>query len=143
AMTAEMIKVFPKRGGKFQIEPDASSGSYFVGAGILPPHSSSPYHKDELGVEVLANPSHAIKVAHWPASRWQIDGQFLGMLVSSGLALGLKIQPGSNKLPATVPQPGEISRTSDLGDSIMTAIALAPLSNKPTRFTDLGRLRVQ
>src|SRR5688572_14205081 len=29
AMTLEMMKVFPQRGGKFQIEPDASSGSYF------------------------------------------------------------------------------------------------------------------
>ena len=38
---------------------------------------------------------------------------------------------------------GEVSRRSDLGDSVMTAIILAPLSVKPTRFTDLGRLRVQ
>jgi len=29
AMTSELIKVFPKCGGTFQIEPDASSGSYF------------------------------------------------------------------------------------------------------------------
>ena len=36
-----------------------------------------------------------------------------------------------------------ISRASDLGDSIMTAIAIAPLAGSPIRFTDLGRLRVQ
>jgi 3-phosphoshikimate 1-carboxyvinyltransferase len=30
-----------------------------------------------------------------------------------------------------------------LGDSIMTAIVLAPLAGYPIRFTDLGRLRVQ
>jgi 3-phosphoshikimate 1-carboxyvinyltransferase len=30
AMTSKMIEAFPKRGGKFQIEPDASSGSYFL-----------------------------------------------------------------------------------------------------------------
>ncbi|MBK7997878.1 MAG: hypothetical protein IPK15_03895 [Verrucomicrobia bacterium] len=28
-MTSELVKAFPHRGGKFQIEPDASSGSYF------------------------------------------------------------------------------------------------------------------
>jgi 3-phosphoshikimate 1-carboxyvinyltransferase len=32
AMTSKMIEVFPKSGGKFQIEPDASSGSYFIAA---------------------------------------------------------------------------------------------------------------
>ena len=29
AMTSKMIEAFPHHGGKFQIEPDASSGSYF------------------------------------------------------------------------------------------------------------------
>jgi 3-phosphoshikimate 1-carboxyvinyltransferase len=36
-----------------------------------------------------------------------------------------------------------ISRQRDLGDSIMTAIVLAPFAESATRFTDLGRLRVQ
>jgi 3-phosphoshikimate 1-carboxyvinyltransferase len=31
----------------------------------------------------------------------------------------------------------------DLGDSIMTAIVLAPLLARPSRFIDLGRLRIQ
>jgi len=35
AMTSELVKSFPFRGGKFQIEPDASSGSFFWGAGWL------------------------------------------------------------------------------------------------------------
>lgn len=35
------------------------------------------------------------------------------------------------------------SRNSDLADSIMTAIVLAPFASGPTEFTDLGRLRVQ
>ena len=39
--------------------------------------------------------------------------------------------------------PGVISRLADLGDSIMTAIVIAPLSMETTKFTDLGRLRVQ
>jgi 3-phosphoshikimate 1-carboxyvinyltransferase len=37
----------------------------------------------------------------------------------------------------------EISRSRDLGDSIMMAIVLGPFSVRPLRFTDLGRLRVQ
>jgi 3-phosphoshikimate 1-carboxyvinyltransferase len=36
-----------------------------------------------------------------------------------------------------------LSRRTDLADSIMTAIVLAPLAGGVTRFTDLGRLRVQ
>jgi 3-phosphoshikimate 1-carboxyvinyltransferase len=35
------------------------------------------------------------------------------------------------------------SRRSDLADSIMTAIVLAPFASTVTRFTELGRLRVQ
>ena len=35
------------------------------------------------------------------------------------------------------------SRQTDLGDSIMTAIVLAPLAVLPAKFTDLGRLRLQ
>jgi 3-phosphoshikimate 1-carboxyvinyltransferase len=33
AMTAKVIEAFPKSGGTFQIEPDASGGSYFLAAG--------------------------------------------------------------------------------------------------------------
>ena len=36
-----------------------------------------------------------------------------------------------------------LSRKTDLGDSIMTAIAIAPLGFATIRFKDLGRLRVQ
>ena len=35
------------------------------------------------------------------------------------------------------------SRQTDLADSIMTAIVLAPFASAVTQFTDLGRLRVQ
>src|SRR5580698_8849737 len=35
AMTSKMIEVFPHKGGKFQIEPDASSGSYFWAASMF------------------------------------------------------------------------------------------------------------
>ena len=33
AMTSALIKTFPREGGTFQVEPDASSGSYFLAAG--------------------------------------------------------------------------------------------------------------
>jgi 3-phosphoshikimate 1-carboxyvinyltransferase len=39
--------------------------------------------------------------------------------------------------------PSQISRQNELGDSIMTAIVIAPFAKHATRFTDLGRLRVQ
>ena len=42
-----------------------------------------------------------------------------------------------------ISMPAEISRSTDLGDSIMTAIVLAPLTGRAVTFTDLGRLRVQ
>jgi 3-phosphoshikimate 1-carboxyvinyltransferase len=63
-----------------------------------------------------------ISVLEWPASGWQIDSKF-------------KEYSGN-----------VTSREKDLGDSIMTAIAIAPLeplTSEPKKFTDLGRLRVQ
>jgi 3-phosphoshikimate 1-carboxyvinyltransferase len=62
-----------------------------------------------------------IRVAAFPESDWQIDSAFARFL----------------------PLPAEISRRSHLGDSIMTAIAIAPFAEAPTKFTDLERLRVQ
>jgi 3-phosphoshikimate 1-carboxyvinyltransferase len=64
-----------------------------------------------------------IVIRHWTnaAASGQIDARF----------------PGFWPLPPT------ISRTTDLGDSIMTAIVLAPFARQSIRFTDLGRLRVQ
>jgi len=101
AMTTRLAAIFPWSGGPFDIEPDASSGSYFWAAGAL------------TGGEV--------RVLRWPESGWQIDAEF----------------------PRFLPLPATLSRERDLGDSIMTAIALAPLAGHPVRFTDLGRLRVQ
>lgn len=62
-----------------------------------------------------------VEVARWPRSGWQIDASY----------------------PDFLDLPSEVSRERDLGDSIMTAIALAPLEDHPVRFTDLGRLRLQ
>ena len=64
---------------------------------------------------------HQVSIAHWPASGWQIDAQF----------------------PKCLPLRGTLSRMEDLGDSIMTAVVLAPFASEPVVFTELGRLRVQ
>ena len=62
-----------------------------------------------------------VQVARWPSSGWQIDTAF----------------------PGRLPLPPSTSRQDNLGDSIMTAIAIAPLAMRQTEFTELGRLRVQ
>ncbi len=102
-MTQALIRTFPPEGGVFQIEPDASSGSYFWGANQL-----------------LSDPSD-IRVEHWPTSGWQIDAD----------------------LPEYLPLPQSLSRVTQLGDAMMTAIVLGPLANHPTKFTHLGRMRLQ
>jgi 3-phosphoshikimate 1-carboxyvinyltransferase len=107
-MTAALVRAFPRGGGSYAIEPDASSGSYFWGASAL------------LATHGPTAGSH-VEVAGWPTSGWQIDAQF----------------------PRHLPLPAQLSRERDLGDSIMTAIVLAPFAAHPTRFTELGRLRVQ
>ncbi|HXJ56599.1 MAG TPA: 3-phosphoshikimate 1-carboxyvinyltransferase [Verrucomicrobiae bacterium] len=106
AMTQHLRGVFPARGGRFPIEPDASSGSYFWAAGFLQTPAPGP---------------SSIIVRDWPSSGWQIDSRF----------------------PTFWPLPATVSRADQLGDSIMTAIVLAPFATRATRFTELGRLRVQ
>src|SRR5581483_8290117 len=67
----------------------------------------------------------SVRVLHWPDSDWQVDQRF----------------------PRLLPEPpqfkGVVSRTSDLGDSIMTAIVIASFASDSCKFTELGRLRVQ
>ena len=63
----------------------------------------------------------SIAVAGWPETDWQIDRQY----------------------PNFWPLPDAVSRSKDLGDSIMTAMITAPFADRPVQFTDLGRLRVQ
>jgi 3-phosphoshikimate 1-carboxyvinyltransferase len=131
-MTRQLIRAFPKRGGAFQIEPDASSGSYFWAAGWLHPKAA---FKRVKGRSALSSPDSgkisqktfaeealpSCRVRHWPKSGWQIDSRFSRLL----------------------PLPATLSRQSDLGDSILTAMVLAPFHARAVRFTDLGRLRLQ
>ncbi len=158
AMTSEMNKVFPKRGGNFQIEPDASSGSYFWAVASLIPHGPEYLeHSEQFGVAVPTHQSNKIEVLHWPESGWQIDELFPDVLM-----LGSHARMARNLDRVKVPirealqtlklqkSRREISRQTDLGDSIMTAIVSSAdehtflgLPGRPLRFTDLGRLRVQ
>lgn len=89
---------------------------------VEPDASSASYI---WGAEWLLNrfdSPEKIRVADWPADSLQIDAQFPHVIQAF---------------------PNRISRLADLGDSIMTAITLAPLAAGPKVFTDLGRLRVQ
>ncbi|MCP5144097.1 MAG: 3-phosphoshikimate 1-carboxyvinyltransferase [Gammaproteobacteria bacterium] len=108
AMTSALVENFANGNGEFVVEPDASSGSYFWGAGWL--------LKQRFGLAELP-----VTVRDWPTTPWQIDARF----------------------PQFLPPPGQVSRASDLGDSIMTAIMLASFTDHAVDFNDLGRLRVQ
>ena len=127
-MTERLVEAFPWHGGTLQIEPDASSGSYFWAAGWLMFLLGSPHpvrsHFHWRGLPV--------SVRDWPETGWQIDADF----------------------PQFLPLPEHVSRAHQLADSIMTAIVLAAdaqagqshglgQEHASTVFTDLGRLRVQ
>jgi len=127
-MTSRMIEVFPHHGGKFQIEPDASSGSFFWAAGWL-------IYLFEVVKHAKRTPSwqgSPVYVHKWPNAGCQIDAQF----------------------PDFLPLPPRISREDQLGDSIMTAMLIAAdadaargygwaKSLQSYAFSELGRLRVQ
>jgi 3-phosphoshikimate 1-carboxyvinyltransferase len=154
AMTSKLIEAFPKKGGTFQIEPDASSGSYFAGADSLAPKMTIPPElMPGLGEGVMAETIQFSKIGvrNWPRSGWQIDENFEGFLTFGTLFRKISALKASGKPLSQenmgellkLPSKNEISRRSDLGDSIMTAIILAPIQDKTFKFTDLGRLRVQ
>lgn len=142
-MTTKLIHSFPRRGGRFQIEPDASSGSYFWGAGWL-----LPIQKDLLDNELnpilsvgeltlvlnaLENKASlsdkrvlSVVVKHWPITHWQIDDSFPEILYEFSKHIEIVV-----------------SRKTNLADSIMTAIVLSPFFTTSSRFIEVGRLRLQ
>ena len=157
AMTSKLIEAFPK-GGEFQIEPDASSGSYFWAAG------SKKFLNKELRILdfpngekkecVVYNSEPTVKVAAWPRSGWQMDEQFLKFYIYSETLTRNYLKSHLDLDEKAIKQKVEedtlygseltVSRQVDLGDSIMTAIVISPfLIMKHAKFTDLGRLRVQ
>jgi 3-phosphoshikimate 1-carboxyvinyltransferase len=138
AMTAKLMEAFPKRGGTFQIEPDASSGSYFWGIGwLLLLEEKTPQEETSTGIlrfetDFMARLTDqrqlpSLILRHWPVSDWQIDQRFPALLPNPPV---MKLQD-------------QVSRGRELGDSIMTAVVVAPFTSRPVQFTDLGRLRVQ
>ncbi len=106
-MTRRLVADFPREGGTYRIEPDASGASYFWGADWL---------LRDFGSRVRVTPA--------PVSGMQADQNFFELILNK-------------------PWRNSYSRNTDLADSIMTAIVLAPFAPTSTRFTDLGRLRVQ
>ncbi|MBC8095317.1 MAG: 3-phosphoshikimate 1-carboxyvinyltransferase [Akkermansiaceae bacterium] len=171
AMTLKLIEVFPKRGGEFLIEPDASSGSYFWAAGWLSPNPildrsdsvnerlqtilAKAATKPELQAELQNILAGASAYHAW----WQqmpevirrgdeAEGQWLIELSRAHTVVGVKHWPRSrwqidSEFPNVTRGADEISRKDQLGDSIMTAVICAPFEQFSVRFTDLGRLRVQ
>jgi len=61
-MTRSLLRAFPSGGGTFVVEPDASSASYFVGAGWLLQ-------------QLPATAGSTVAVRHWPRTGWQIDAE--------------------------------------------------------------------
>jgi 3-phosphoshikimate 1-carboxyvinyltransferase len=173
-MTSKLMAVFPKKGGTFQIEPDASSGSYFWAAGTpeliaKPEKTRQDTQKGERIYTTLVKTRCSVSVRNWPyLSGWQVDSKFpeyiaimekfdfftpeekAGLDKKSAELWGPNWQQRQKEEYSkymeeyeTEHGPIKVSRQTDLGDSIMTLIALAPLSDHKTVFTNLGRLRVQ
>ncbi len=124
AMTSKLIEVFPKS-GKFQIAQDASSKSYFeaIQARLFP---LTPKEQEERALAIIA-PNIGASELMAELENWQPDRRFIELL---------------NLVEKSAEESAELSRL-DSGDSIMTAIVIAPFAKRSIKFTDLGRLRVQ
>ncbi len=164
AMTSKLIAAFPGSEGRFQIEPDASSASYFWAAGYLlsssepsPPAQSQrqPFHEPRAEEDGPLSPSEGERVpkagegfVHGLKAQTDSGNLLPAKVHAPPPAITLKVGPTTDwqvdsAFSRLLPLPSALSRRTDLGDSIMTAIVLAPFSAHPVRFTDLGRLRVQ
>ncbi len=161
-MTEKLVAVFPWKGGTFQIEPDASSGSYFWAAGFYTaPPSDQPTNLNLEGEKLILTLDWAssVVVSSWPQSEWQIDASFpeaMFSIAASSVGLGAFETESTMCLQYGVDwRENEevckdfggmrlsLSRASDLGDSIMTGIVVGPFGITPITYKDLGRLRVQ
>ncbi len=169
SLTSKLMEAFPKNGGTFQIEPDASSGSYFVAAMSLENSAECTSQKEieSGGFTQSFTIKPNVKVNNWPHSGWQADEEF--MLRYTMIAMHMGDFPYDGKETRALEQelkslvgvdwqryaddlqkeqfqkfgPITISRMTDLGDSIMTMIVMSSLATYPAKFIHLGRLRVQ
>ena len=152
-MTSKLMEVFPKQGGTFQIEPDASSGSYFWAVNYL-------YANKEIKkiLKSEGKSTSPVSVRSWPySSGFQIDSKFVDRIsflarisreveedndAKDDLNWRDKLRNEAAQSPA--PPMTRHSRRDDLGDSIMTLITVVGTGfNEIQFFTDLGRLRLQ
>jgi 3-phosphoshikimate 1-carboxyvinyltransferase len=130
AMTHQLCAAFPSRGGRFEVEPDASSGSYFWAADWL------------LWVKGPNKQMEQIVVQHWPASGWQIDAKYpayraLSEPVSRKLHLGDSIM--THIVVASLNRASQASLVTVSGSQSYQTTRPAP----SRIFNDLGRLRLQ
>jgi 3-phosphoshikimate 1-carboxyvinyltransferase len=84
-------------------------------------YNDENYKRRQHAYTDLYNTLNVVSVTGFPKSDWQIDTAF----------------------DHFIPLPKQISRLTELGDSIMTAMVLAPFANQPTTFKDLRNLRLQ
>jgi 3-phosphoshikimate 1-carboxyvinyltransferase len=131
-MTRELLKVFPQKGGAFQIEPDASSASYF--------HAVNALFPDIFPVRVMAcQPPKAEG-----GSGWQIDAEFPKVAPRAARNGEIIEKENGDAQPEKRHKSVQtVSRKTELGDAIMTCIAIAPLAGTPFTFVQLGVLRKQ
>jgi 3-phosphoshikimate 1-carboxyvinyltransferase len=113
AMTTQLMAAFPTAGGSFHIEPDASSGSYFIAAEAL--------------LSWAGNGRADIDVRDWPRSGWQVDAKFRDYSRTKGLR--------------TVSREGDLG--DSIMAAIVLAPLQPGREGAPTTFTHLDRLRVQ
>ena len=100
AMTEKLVAEFGRQPGRFAIEADSSSGSYFQAADWI--------LRRNVGAE-----TSRVQVNNWPVTRLQIDSDFSTCLDRFDAAR----TAGGGELV--------ISRRDELGDSIMTASCVA------------------
>jgi 3-phosphoshikimate 1-carboxyvinyltransferase len=132
-MTDKMVEVFPQHGGTFQIEPDASSGSYFWAADWV------------LWIARINQEMGQITVRNWPESGWQIDADYPKFLKGAHpQSLSRKTHLGDSIMTDIVIAPLNL-RPPGASGSVFLFPNSQPKTPSATKmvFNDLGRLRVQ
>jgi 3-phosphoshikimate 1-carboxyvinyltransferase len=94
------------------------------------------------GGDYVVEPDASAASYFWGA-HWLMRDGGSRIAVSPAPASGMQADQEFFRLVLEQPWRPVYSRSTDLADSIMTAIVLAPFAPAATLFTDLGRLRVQ